>query len=222
MRPSPNFYWLAGVVVALVIANAGSARADLIDEATTACRTKSIVAQMGRLIDNNDMRSLRKLVDSKTKIGDCKPIRAHTEVKIDRRDSDLACVEAKGDTKCSWVLETKLRITSERRQPVHQDYIACKSQLYLETGRKILAEQDQDAIRRFRIATNQSGQCLALKKGEQVDVERRDDKILCVRPPGEDQCYWTDNSVLPANLAEQASERDGKTLARHKNPRKPK
>ena len=178
----------------------GSARADIVDEATTACKAKSTVAQIDRLLTANDMRSYRKLVDAKTKVGDCKPLKARTDVKIEKSEGDLACVKAKGDARCSWVLETALRITSERREPVRQDYFACKSPLYLDTGRKIMAENDQEAIKRFRFATSQSGQCLTLKKGEQVDVEKRKDKIFCVRPPGEDQCYWTDNLALPPNI----------------------
>jgi len=214
MKPSPNTCLLAGAALALLVAGAAAARADNVDEATTACKAKSTVAQMGKMLDDNDMRSYRKLVDSKTKVGDCKPLKAHTDVKIDKHDGDLACVKAKGDRSCAWVLETNLRITSERRQPVRQDYIACKTRLYLETGRKILTDNDQDAVKRFQIATNQSGQCLALKKDEQVDVERRDDKIFCVRPPGEDQCYWTDSLALPPNITEEASGDGGSSTAR--------
>jgi hypothetical protein len=214
MKPSPHKHLLAGAAVALLVAGVGAARADNVDEATNACKAKTTAAQIGRLLDNNDMRSYRKLVDSKTKVGDCKPLKAHTDVKVDKRDGDLACVKAKGDRSCVWVLETNLRITSERRQPVRQDYIACKTRLYLETGRKILAENDQDAVKRFQIATNQSGQCVALKKAEQVDVERRDDKVFCIRPPGEDQCYWTDSLALPPNISEEASSDGAGTTAR--------
>ena len=213
-------------MVALVVLKAGAARADLVDEATTACKAKSTVAQMDKFIGNNDMRSLHKLLDLKTKVGDCKPLKARIEVRVEKRDGDLACVKAKGDTRCFWVIETTLRITSEAREPVRQDYFACQSQLYLETGRKILAGDDPEAIKRFQIATNQSGQCLSLKKGEQVDVERRDDKVLCVRPPGEDQCYWTDNLVLPpAKVAQDASGASAKVITKasvHKTHRKRK
>jgi hypothetical protein len=193
-------HWLAGAAIAAFLATAGSAHADIVDEATTVCKAKATVAQFDQLLTANDMRSYHKLVDAKTKVGDCKPLKARTDVKIEKNEGDLACVRAKGDTRCSWMLETALRITSERREPVRQDYFACKSPLYLDTGRKIMAENDQEAIKRFRSATSQSGQCLTLPKGEQVDVEKRKDKIFCVRPPGEDECYWTDNLALPPNI----------------------
>lgn len=211
---SANTTWLAGAAVAAFLAAASTARADMVDEATTACKAKSTVAQFDQLLAANDMRLYRKLVDAKTKVGDCKPLKAHTDVKIDRSEGDLACVKADGDSKCSWVLEMALRITSERHQPVRQDYFACQSQLYLDTGRKIWGESDQEALKRFRIATSQSGECLALKKGEQVDVERRKDKIICVRPAGEDECYWTDSMVLPARTAQENKASGGSVGAR--------
>jgi hypothetical protein len=198
---SPNMTWLACAAIAVFLATAGAARADMVDEATTVCKAKSTVAQIDQLLTAKDMRSYHKLVGAKTKVGDCKPLKARTDVKIDKSEGDLACVKADGDTKCSWVLETALRITSERHEPVRQDYFACKSPLYLDTGRKIMAEDNQEAIKRFRFATSQSGECLTLKKGEQVDVERRKDKITCVRPAGEDECYWTDSMVLPASTS---------------------
>lgn len=215
-KPPLSKYWLAGAAIAAILATLSAARADLVDEATTACKAKSTVAQIGQFLAANDMRSYHKLVDAKTKVGDCKPLKAHTDVKIDRSEGDLACVKANGDTKCSWVLETALRITSERRQPVRQDYFACKSPLYLDTGRKIMAENDQEAIKRFRFATSQSGECLTLKQGEQVDIEKRNDKILCVRPNGEDECYWTDSSVLPVITAQKSTTSGGNVVVRRK------
>ena len=211
---SANMNWLAGAAIAALLVAAGSARADMVDEATTACKAKSTVAQFDQLLAANDMRSYRKLVDAKTKVGDCKPLKARTDVKIDRSEGDLACVKADGDSKCSWVLETALRITSERHEPVRQDYFACKSPLYLDTGRKILGESDQEALKRFRFATSQSGECVTLKKGEQVDVERRKDKISCVRPAGEDECYWTDSMVLPVSTAQESKASGGSVGAR--------
>lgn len=198
-KPSLNWYWLAGVAI-LFIATAVSARADIVDEATIVCKAKSTVTQIGQAAANHDMRTYHKLVNAKTKVGDCKPLKARTEVKVDRREGDLACVKANGDAKCSWALESALRVTSERREPVRQDSLACKTPLYLDTGRKIMAEGDQEAIKRFKIATSQSGECLTLRKGEPVDVEKRNDKIFCVRPPGEEQCYWTDNLALRPNI----------------------
>ncbi len=200
-KPSPNWYWLAGAAIVFFFAAAvGSARADIVDEATTACRLKSEVAQIGQALANHDMRDFHKLVDTRLKVGECKPLKPHTEVKVDSRDGDLACVKAKGDAKCAWVLESALQVTNEHREPVRQDNLACKTQLYLDTGRKIMAGNDEEAIKRFKIATSQSGECLTLKKGQPVDIEKRNDKIFCVRPPGEDQCYWTDNLALRPNI----------------------
>jgi hypothetical protein len=204
-RPLSNTLWLAGAALAACFVSWSSARADLIEDATTACKTKANIAQIGQFLANHDMRSYRRLVDAKTKIGDCKPLKAHTDVKIERSEGNLACIKAKGDSRCAWVLETALQITSEQRQPVRQDYFACKSPLYLDAGRKIIADNDQEAIKRFRSATSQSGQCLTLRNGERVDVEKRNDKIFCVRPPGEDQCYWTDSLALPASISEAVS-----------------
>lgn len=218
---SPNMTWLAGAAIAVFLAMAGTARADMVDEATTACKAKTTVAQIDQLLTAKDMRSYHKLVDAKTKVGDCQPLKAHTDVKIDKSEGDLACVTAKGDTKCFWVLETALRITSERHEPVRQDYFACKSPLYLDTGRKIMAEDNQEAIKRFRFATSQSGECLTLKKGEQVDVERRKDKIICVRPNGEDECYWTDGMVLPVSTV-QENKASGGSVGARRGPRRVK
>jgi hypothetical protein len=213
IKPSRNKHWLTGVAIAASL-SAGVARADMVDEATTSCKTKSTVVQIGQLLAAKDMRSYHKLVDAKTKTGDCKPLKARTDIKINIREGDLACVKAKGDTKCAWVLEMALRITSERREPVRQDYFACKSPLYLETGRNVMAANDGEALKRFRSATSQSGECLTLKKGEQVDIERRDDKIFCVRPAGEDQCYWTDSLVLPTITSQETNTTRAKVVVR--------
>lgn len=196
-KPSFTPHLLAGAAVLALLATTVSAQADFIEKTTTACKARSTAARLDRLLAGKDMRSYRRLVVAKTRRGECRPIRAHTHIKVEKNEGDLACVKAKGDRRCVWVLELAVRITSERHEPVRRAYFACKSPLYLDTLHKIMARHDRAAMKRFRFVTRQSGQCLRLRRGERVDVEKRKDNILCVRPRREHRCYWTDKWVLP-------------------------
>ena len=187
------------LVAALASASTVSpARAEILDDPTNACKTRAVADKVYALSESDDAGALKKYVDRQTRGGDCKLLPAHATVTVETRAPNLACVRGKTDTRCVWTLESALRSLSDKTETVQRDYVACRDDLYLETGRKIIASGNAEALKRFQTATNLSGICFALRRGDKVRVEKRKNQTICVRARGEDDCFWTDAIVLKA------------------------
>ena len=72
----------------------------------------------------------------------------------------------------------------------------------MHRSRKALDKNCQHGLDKFSAPKLAKGDCFSLSKGMAMTIDKKDGKLLCVRPWGGLDCYWTADADINQNPAE--------------------
>ena len=79
--------------------------------------------------------------------------------------------------------------------------VACKSKDDTKKVIDFLGKKDNAGLDKFSGPKLARGDCSGLSKGEEVTIDTKDGQLLCVRPWGGLDCYWTIDGDINQNSA---------------------
>jgi hypothetical protein len=80
--------------------------------------------------------------------------------------------------------------------------VACKDEADSRKVLDFLGKNDKAGLDKFSAPKLAKGDCLSLSKGMAVTIDTKDAKLLCVRPWGGLDCYWTADADINQNAPE--------------------
>jgi hypothetical protein len=80
--------------------------------------------------------------------------------------------------------------------------VACKEAADSRKVLDFLGKNDKAGLDKFSGPKLAKGNCLSLSKGMAVTIDKKDGRLLCVRPWGGLDCYWTADADINQNPAE--------------------
>jgi len=80
--------------------------------------------------------------------------------------------------------------------------VACKDEADSRKVLDFLGKKDTAGLDKFSAPKLAKGDCFSLSKGMAVTIDTKDGTLLCVRPWGGLDCYWTADADINQNPAE--------------------
>jgi hypothetical protein len=80
--------------------------------------------------------------------------------------------------------------------------VACKDEADSRKVLDFLGKKDTAGLDKFSAPKLAKGDCFSLSKGMAVTIDTKDGTLLCVRPWGGLDCYWTADADIDQNPAE--------------------
>ena len=80
--------------------------------------------------------------------------------------------------------------------------VACKDEADSRKVLDFLGKKDTAGLDKFSAPKLAKGDCFSLSKGMAMTIDKKDGKLLCVRPWGGLDCYWTADADINQNPAE--------------------
>ncbi len=77
--------------------------------------------------------------------------------------------------------------------------VACKAEADSKKVLDLGARNDKPGIDKFGAPKLAAGDCFSLLKAMNVDVDKKDGGLLCVRPTGGFDCYWAADEAINQN-----------------------
>ncbi|MGA2638669.1 hypothetical protein [Methylocella sp.] len=77
--------------------------------------------------------------------------------------------------------------------------VACKAEADSKKLLDLGAKNDKAGVDKFSAPKLAAGDCFSLFKAMNVDVDKKDGKLLCVRPTGGFDCYWAADDSINQN-----------------------
>lgn len=82
--------------------------------------------------------------------------------------------------------------------------VGCRAEPDSKKVADFIAKNDNGGLDKFSAPKLASRDCFSLLKGMAVDVDKKDGQLLCVRPTGGFDCYWTIDAAINQNPASES------------------
>jgi hypothetical protein len=74
--------------------------------------------------------------------------------------------------------------------------LGCKAQSDLKTAAQLRVKGEKKSSVDFEKAKIAAGDCLLLPRSTVITIDQRNAPLVCIRPPGGLDCYWTISSAI--------------------------